>query len=135
MKNNKGQSGSIFIILVPIIFIVLAFIYDSAMTVIENKKFKQTTDDILTDVLSNSYSDYEGTIKELYEKNGYEIDQLSYDYDGETITIYNSHTYTSFFGQIIGIKSYRTQVYESAHKEKDKVIIEEKEINADIKDN
>lgn len=135
MENSKGQSGAIFIILIPIVFIILAFVYDSAMSVIENKKFKQTTDNILTDVLTNSYSDYEETIKELFEQNGYEIEQLSYDYDGEKITVYNSHTYTSFFGQIIGIKSYRTQVYESAYIENNKVVIEEKEINKNIENN
>ena len=51
-------------------------------------------------------------------------------YDGTTLKIYNSHSYPSFFGTILGVKSYRTEINLEAHKEDDKIIIEEKEIEA-----
>ena len=34
MKNKRGQAGAIFIIIIPIIFIALAFIYDNVMIII-----------------------------------------------------------------------------------------------------
>ena len=130
MKNKRGQAGAIFIIIIPIIFIVLAFIYDNVMIIIANNKYNLASKEIAKEVLTNSYNDKAAEVKNLYEKNNYEVEMLNVSYDGTTLKIYNSHSYPSFFGNILGVKSYRTEINLEAHKEDDKIIIEEKEIEA-----
>lgn len=130
MKNNHGQSGALFIIIIPIIFIVLAFIYDNVMIIITNNKYNLVSKEIVKEVLTNSYNDKAEEVKKLYEKNNYEIDMLVVSYENEVLKVYNSHSYPSFFGNVLGIKSYRTEINLEAHKENDDIIIEEKEIEA-----
>lgn len=130
MKNNHGQSGALFIIIIPIIFIVLAFIYDNVMIIITNNKYNLVSKEIVKEVLTNSYNDKAEEVKKLYEKNNYEIDMLVVSYEDEVLKVYNSHSYPSFFGNVLGIKSYRTEINLEAHKENDDIIIEEKEIEA-----
>ncbi len=128
MRNNRGQSGALFIVLIPIIFIVLAFVYDNVMIIIANNRYNLVSKEIAKEVLTNSYADKVTEVKNLYEKNKYDTDMLNASYDGTTLKIYNSHSYPSFFGNVLGIKSYRTQINIEAHKENDEIIIVEKEI-------
>jgi len=123
--NNKGQSGIVFIISIPIIFIILAFLYDNALMIIENKRYKEVTETIIKDVLTNSYYNKEEEVINLYEKNHLEVEQLNTSYDGEILTVYNVHSYNSFFGVILGIKTYRAEVDVRAYKDTDKIIIED----------
>lgn len=122
--NNKGQSTIIFIIIIPLLLLVLAFIFDNAMIIVENNRFNSVTKTIIKDVLTNSYSDKEEKVKELYEKNKYETDLLETGYDGSNLTVYNSHSYSSFFGKLIGQNSYRTEVNYTSHKDGDNIVIE-----------
>ena len=123
--NNKGQSSAIFIIVIPLIILGLAIIYDNAMRVVTQNRYNDITNMIAKEVLENSYADKEQTVKDLYEKNKYETDQLDVKYDDEILTIYNVHVFPSFFGNIVGVKTYRTEVNIMAHKEEEKIIIED----------
>jgi hypothetical protein len=123
--NKKGQSSIVFIILIPIIFIILAFIYDNALIIIENNRYKAMTNSIIKDVLTNSYYDKAEEVKNLYEENNYETDQLDARYEDDILYVYNVHSYNSFFGYILGIKSYRTEISVYGYKENDDIIIEE----------
>ena len=123
--NKKGQSTAIFIILIPLLLLALAFIVDNALIIVENNRFASVTKTIMKDVLTNSYSDKESEVGVLYQKNKYETDLLTTSYDGEYLTIYNSHTFSSFFGKLVGHSSYRTEVNYKAHiDENNEVIIE-----------
>lgn len=131
MKNNKGQGAAIFIIIIPLIALALAFIYDNARMIAEEKRYKEVSKQVLTDTLSNSYTNYKETIKDLFEKNKYEVEFLDVEVtetEPVVITLYNSHTYESFFGRLLGVKSYRTEVRLSATKINDEVEITELEI-------
>lgn len=123
--DNKGQSTVIFIILIPIFLLVLAFIFDNALIIVQNTRYKSVTKTIINDMLSNSYSDYPKFVKEMYEKNGYETDSLDVKYENNYLIIYNDHSYQSFFGNLLGIKSYRIEVNYQGHVENNEVIIEE----------
>jgi hypothetical protein len=124
MNNKKGQSTTIFIILIPLFFLALAFIFDNIMIVVENNRFNSVTKSIIEDVLSNSYNDKTGEVKTLYEKNKYETDLLDTKYENDVLTIYNSHSYSSFFGKIIGVKSYRCEVNYKGYLKGNKVVVE-----------
>ncbi len=125
--NSKGQSSSIFIIIIPIIIVALAFIYDNAMMVVTTNRYKSVTKDIIKEVLVNSYDDKETIVKDLFEKNKYETEQLSVEYDGTNLKVYNIHSYPSIFGIVFGVKKYRAEVYLSGHLENNEVVIEEVE--------
>lgn len=123
--NNKGQSGAIFIIVIPLVLLILAVIYDNVMQVVAQNRYKDVTNTIIKDVLENSYADKEQIVKDLYEKNKYETTQLDVKWENDVLTIYNVHVFPSFFGYVVGVKTYRTEVYVTAHKDNDKIIIEE----------
>ena len=91
MKNKRGQAGAIFIIIIPIIFIALAFIYDNVMIIIANNKYNLASKEIAKEVLTNSYNDKAAEVKNLYEKNNYEVDMLNVSYDGTTLKIPYTH--------------------------------------------
>lgn|SRR5574344_766864 len=129
--NNKGQSTVIFIILIPIILLVLAFIFDNGMIIVENTRFKSTSKTIIKDLLTNSYTNYADEAKKMYEKNKFETDLLDVKYDNGYLTIYNSHSYNSFFGKILGIRSYRCEINYRGHVKDGKVVIEVLPINSE----
>ena len=68
--NKKGQSLTIFIIILPVIFISLAFTYDYATIINEQMKYESVTKTIL-----KSTQDEE-KIKALYQKNGYSTNNI-----------------------------------------------------------
>ncbi len=123
--DKKGQSGTTFIIVLPIIVLVMAFLYDNALMMFSNNKYREVSKSIIKDVLTNSYTDKEKTVKSLYEKNHYETEQLNVEYNGNILSIYNVHYYPSFFGNILGVRTYRVEVSYKATKDADIILIEE----------
>lgn len=123
--NNKGQAGLIFIALIPIIFISLAFVYDNALMVTKNNEFKSTSKIILKEVLNSSSNLKEEEVKNLYKKNNYPTDKLNVIYNGESLIIYNIYEYPSFFGNVLGIKNYHSEINIKGTIVNNKIIIEE----------
>ena len=122
----KKSNSYIFIILIPLFFIIVAFLYDNILMISSNKAYMETSKSIIEDVLINSYYDKETEVKKLYEDKKLETNQLNVIYDGEKITVYNVHTYPSFFGVVLGINSYRTEVDLTGYKDASgDIIIEE----------
>lgn len=108
--NRKAQSTVLFVILVPIILLVLAFIFDNGMLLVEKVRLKSTTKVIISELLSKSYTNYEEMAQELYEKNKIDTNMLVVEYENEVLTIYNSHSFTSVFGRLLGVRSYRVEI-------------------------
>lgn len=117
--NKKGQSLTIFIIILPIIFISLAFTFDYATIINEQMKYESVTKTIL-----KSTQDEE-QIKDLYQKNGYSTDSLNYKLEEDKIYIQNSYKFKSTFGKIINIKNYNIKVNYVVIKTNNDIIIEE----------
>lgn len=125
--NNKGQSTVLFILLVPVFLLILAFIFDNGMMIVEKIRLNSTTKIIIKDLLTNSYTNYEEMAKSMYEKNKIETELLDVKYKDDVLTIYNSHSFPSSFGRLLGIKSYRVESGYQGYVENDKVIIKEVE--------
>ncbi len=102
--NKKGQSLTIFIIILPVIFISLAFTYDYADIINEQMKYESVTKTIL-----KSTQDKE-QIKDLYQKNGYSTNNFNYKIEEDKIYIQNSYSFKSTFGKIINIKNYNIKI-------------------------
>ena len=117
----------IFVILIPIFMLIIAFVFDFALMFIQNMRVELTTKRIIKETLISSKEDYYENIKEEFEKYKISTEALTVQYneDDEDLTIYNSHPYTSFFGKLIGINHYRCEVGFVGHKEGENIIIKE----------
>ena len=122
---NKNGKGAVFIILIPIIFVIAAFLYDNFMMVSNNKTYREVTESIIKDVFEYNYDDKEYQIRKAYEEYKYDTSQLAVNYEDGVLTLYNVHTYPAFFGLILGVKSYRTEVHVNAYMSGNDVVIED----------
>lgn len=105
--NNKGQTLILFVIIVPIFIIFLAFVVD--IGIIEKEKTK--LDSTIKTVLKNTYKDkfnvnYEEKVKNILKENNIPIDNLKIRVSND-IEIENDYKINSIFGNIIGIKDYQ----------------------------
>ncbi len=123
--SRKTKGTWIFFILIPIFLIIAAFIYDSVIKSATEKNYRKTTENIIKDVLSNSYNDKAEWVKKLYEEKNLETKQLNVTYQNDILYVYNVHTFPAFFGLVFGIKSYRTEVNLKAYKVDNEIKIEE----------
>ena len=96
--NNKGQSLTIFIIIIPIIFAVFAFTFDYAYIIYNQQKYENISKNIIEQT-----TDIE-EIKDLYLKNKYSVDNLKYENKDNAIIISNTYYIKSIFGNILNIK-------------------------------
>ena len=125
--ENKKSGGKIFIIIIPLVMIVASIIYDNAIMAGTAKKYRMDSENIIKEVLTNSYADSEkaNMVGRLYEDKDYETTQLAASYTDETLYVYNVHIYPSFLSRLFGIKSYRTEVDLKAYYKDGKLIIED----------
>ncbi|MBQ3021303.1 MAG: hypothetical protein IJD92_03670 [Bacilli bacterium] len=93
--NNNGKGTIIFIILIPIFFIISIIICDTVVSYSANKKFKITTEKIIKETVSSDlyYEDYDEYIKTLYERYNYETDMLYINATEDYIYLENEHKY------------------------------------------
>ncbi len=126
-KKRKSGSG-VFFILIPLFIVIAAFIYDNVLMVIAKKNYRLATESIIKDVLSNSYNNKTEMVEKFYQDKKLETEQLNTTYEDNVLYIYNVHTFPSFFGRVLGVKSYRTEVDLKCYKnENNEIIIEEVE--------
>lgn len=102
--NNKGQSLVIFIIIIPVIFIVFSFLYDYAYIINSQNKYENVTRTILNSTLE------EDKIIDLYKQNGYKVDDFKYKKENDKIYIQNSYKIKSVFGNIVNLKNYTVSI-------------------------
>lgn len=124
MKRKK-VNHSIFFIIIPLCALFISFVFDFAIIIIENNRLEYVTKDIIEESLTYTVNDYYLKVKESYEKQKITTDSLEVEYLDGKLTIYNSHTYTSFFGKVIGIKNYRSEIYLTGYKNGDNTTFEE----------
>lgn len=117
--NNKGQSLVIFIIIIPVIFIVFSFLYDYAYIINSQNKYKNVTRTILNSTLE------EDKIVDLYKQNGYKVDDFKYKKENDKVYIQNSYKIKSVFGNIINLKNYTVSINYVVINSNNGIIIED----------
>lgn len=117
--NNKGQSLVIFIIIIPVIFIVFSFLYDYAYIINSQNKYENVTRTILNSTLE------EDKIVDLYKKNGYKVDDFKYKKENDKIYIQNSYKIKSVFGNIVNLKNYTVSINYVVINSNNGIIIED----------
>ena len=117
--NNKGQSLVIFIIIIPVIFIVFSFLYDYAYIINSQNKYENVTRTILNSTLE------EDKIVDLYKQNGYKVDDFKYKKENDTVYIQNSYKIKSVFGNIVNLKNYTVSINYVVINSNNGIIIED----------
>ena len=119
--NNKGQSLVIFIIIIPVIFIVFSFLYDYAYIINSQNKYENVTRTILNSTLE------EDKIADLYRQNGYKVDDFKYKKENDKVYIQNSYKIKSVFGNIVNLKNYTVSINYVVINSNNGIIIEDNE--------
>ena len=117
--NNKGQSLVIFIIIIPVIFIVFSFLYDYAYIINSQNKYENVTRTILNSTLE------EDKIVYLYKQNGYKVDDFKYKKENDKVYIQNSYKIKSVFGNIVNLKNYTVSINYVVINSNNGIIIED----------
>lgn len=118
--NNKGQSLIIFIIILPIIFASLAFVFDYSLIIYNQNRLESLTKSII-----NTTTDSED-IKELYAKNNVDITNYKCHYNVDDIVVENTLYIKSVFGNLINKKEYKIEVKYIVSRENNDIIKEVK---------
>ena len=117
--NNKGQSLVIFIIIIPVIFIVFSFLYDYAYIINSQNKYENVTRTILNSTLE------EDKIVDLYKQNYYKVDDFKYKKENDKVYIQNSYKIKSVFGNIVNLKNYTVSINYVVINSNNGIIIED----------
>lgn len=109
MKNNKGQTLVLFIIFIPVLLLLAAFIIDTGLIIKESTRLKAATKTVLQDVYYNENKN-DNKIIRLLNQNNIPTDNLEIEIDENKINIKNEYKIESMFGKIIGIKDYEIKI-------------------------
>ena len=116
--NNKGQTLVLFVALLPLIFGLFAFVFDTAYIYSNNSKLSSIADSSLKSMQTKNKEDVINVIRKN-DKNIKVITLTSDEIDLET-------NLKPIFGSIIGLKDYKIKAQKQAKYENGKLIIEEK---------
>ena len=122
--KSKGQTLVLFIILVPIFLMVMAFVVDTLLIGGEKNKLESITTSIIKDVLSYEADTQEKLINDLYKANNISTRNVIITTKEGRLNIQNSYEIKSIFGYIIGIKEYTIKINLTGYYRDDKIRIE-----------
>ena len=105
MKNNKGQVLVLFLLLLPIITLALAFIIDSSLMFYNKNYLDNVNKDILTS-LNKKIDVSNEDIKLLYSLNDEDIVIDEVKIENRSIYIKTHKDIKPIFGKIIGMDKY-----------------------------
>ncbi len=121
LLNKNGQTLILFIILIPLMLIVMAFVVDIGLVTSEQVHLKEVTKMAIKD---NIVSLNKENIKELMLKNDIDTSNLKIDTTNNMLIISNEIKIESTFGKIIGINNYKIKIKAKGYQSGEKVIIE-----------
>ena len=118
--NHQGQSLVLFIVIIPLIIILIAFITDLGLITSKKVHLEGLTTTILKEVITKD--NYEELIIKLYKENNIDVSNLEVT-NNDALRIKNEIEVKSIFGNIIGLKKYKIKVDLTAIKENNKIKI------------
>ena len=111
--NKNGKSSFIFILLIPIFFILTIIVVDTIISYNVNKTYKKVTENIIREVMQSdilNYVEYKDEIKRLYELKGYETDMLTVTANEYNVTVDNEHHYFGLISSITNPNGEDTKI-------------------------
>ena len=119
--NKRGQTLVVFILLIPLLLLIAAFVVDKGYMVYKNIEIKNVTKDIISIHLKkNNLSDDQ--IKEIYHKNDIPTTKLKIDAKEDEITISNTYFIDSIFGKIVNLSNYEVSCKVTGYLKDNKVV-------------
>lgn len=121
--NRRGQTLVLFVMIIPIFLLLLAFVVDTGYLFMQHTKLESTTKTILkTTYKEKDSEDFEKKVFDLYEKNNIPTENLKIDHK-EKIEVQNHYEIESIFGKMIGLKYYEITIKMKIYSENDQLII------------
>ena len=123
--NHKGQTLVAFVILLPLILLIFAFVIDTGYILKEHIRLQNTTKIILQNTFEKRFEDdYEQIVWQILKKNNISTQNLQIKRDEKSVVMENYYTVDSIFGKMIGLKNYKIQVRLKATKVEDQIKIQ-----------
>ena len=122
--NKKGQTLVVFIILIPFLLMLGAYIVDNSMIVYKNIRLKNVTKDIIK-VYYQKGGLAEEEIKDIYLKNDIPVDNLVITVNNQIINIKIKYEVEAIFGKLIDFNSYDIECSLKGYKENNNIQIKE----------
>lgn len=101
--NNKGQVLVIFVVLIPIILTLVAYVFDKCYLLYENKKLSDIANIVCDYSITSSNKE---SVYQLALENDNEISKIQIDNDNLIL----EKNVNSIFGKVIGISEYLVRI-------------------------
>lgn len=110
--NKNGKSSVAFLGFIPLFFVITIIIVDTLFNYIENKRFKNVTESIVSEVLKEDINDseYKEEIRKRYERQGFETEMLIVETDGYKVYLENEHAFFGLFSSFSNKKNIETNI-------------------------
>lgn len=126
MPNNRGQTLVVFILLLPILFMIAAIIVDSGILFNEKRKIDNTIKEALNYGINHiSEDEVIVSVEKLINKNISNINELEVNINNDIIIIELKKTIDSIFSFIFGNSSHKIEANYRGYKENNDIIIKE----------
>lgn len=108
MNNNKGQVLVMFVLLIPLIFLLFGIVVDIGLSYTEKRKLDNTTKMTLEYGLENiEKENIKIEMSKLLTKNIENIDEVNIHVEENLIRINTSSHYDSIFSTVFGKEKYQ----------------------------
>lgn len=106
--NKNGQTLILFVLLLPMLILLLAFVIDTGIVLQE----KTRVNSLVKTILKTTYEEYleenyQEKVLELLNKNNIPVKKIDLKITVEEIKIQIEYQKESIFGKIIGISNYK----------------------------
>lgn len=109
--NHKGQTLVAFVIIVPVLILLLAFVVDTGYLLKEKTKLNSVTKTIIRTTYQDRYElNYKDKVVDLFSKNDIPVDNVLVTISDDDLKISNNYEIDSIFGKIIGLKEYKIKI-------------------------
>ena len=122
--NNKGQTLILFVMLLPLLFILLCLVVDIGLLYSEKNKLDNIVKENIKYFLENNIEDDEDELNKLLYKNIDNVKIENIDFHDNKLKVEVTKKYKSIFSNILNKDFYKIKVFYIGYKLENKIIIE-----------
>ena len=116
--NNKGQTLVVFIIFIPVIILLMAFIVDTSLMYIAKSKLNDLSKTIIKEIYD--IEDKNNKVEELLKVNEINYNNYDVEINDNKVILSIEEEIDSVFGRMIGNESYTIKSEITGYKDNDK---------------
>ena len=122
--NNKGQTLILFVMILPLLFILLCLVVDIGLLYSEKNKLDNIVKENIEYFLENNIEDAEDELNKLLYKNIDNVKIENIDFRDNKLKVEVTKKYKSIFSNILNKDFYKIKVSYIGYKLENKIIIE-----------